>query len=213
MEFAYLPARIAALPRDDRGYPIPYIVLRDLDDKPQFAANDMRLVRDAVADDLCHVCGQELDAWVWFLGGVGSAFLNGDAGQYADGPMHQECMRFAVQYCPHIAGKMTKALAPSLVPRLREQAKVISPTARVVLAAQDTTSIPGVPSLFVAVAVARDRWGYDGGMHFSAPKPYHKIEYWRKGGMVPLQEGRKLAKRLARELAAQLVNREGDYLQ
>lgn len=196
MNFDYLPPRVAALPRDDRGYPIPYIVLRDNDDKPIFTANDMSLVWKAVREGLCHVCGQPLDDLVWFVGGVGSAFLNGNVGRYADGPMHHECLRFAVQYCPHIAGKMAKALAPVVLPRLRAQG----------IRAQDTTTIPGTPSLFVAVQVPRERYSYEvrGSVPFAAPQPYRKVEYWRDGAMLPLWEARKMAKRLSRELAQDL---------
>jgi hypothetical protein len=194
LDFEYLPPRIAALPRDDRGYPIPYIVMRDATGKPQFTANDMALVYLAIRDGLCHVCGQALEDVVWFVGGAGSALANGGIGAFADGPMHHECMRFAVTYCPHIAGRMVHALAPRIGETLRQQG----------FHAVDTTTIPGTPSVFVAVSVAHDRWWYDrngAAGTFIVRLPYRKLEYWQHGAMLPLHEARKLAKRSAREVA------------
>src|SRR5262245_2939618 len=108
-----MPPRIAALPRDHRGYPVPYIVLYDEQGKPAFTANDAEKVWQAVRDKLCHICGQALDSYSWFVGGPGSAYLNGDNAAYTDGPMHEDCMQFAMRVCPHLTQQMTRALGPT----------------------------------------------------------------------------------------------------
>lgn len=191
-----IPDRIAQLERDGRGYPVPFIVLRDNDGKPQFAANDIRRVWQAIRESLCHICGQALDANPWFVGGPGSALLNDNRAVYADGPMHHECMQFAMRVCPHLAQLMARAIAPTVQKKLRGQGMFI----------HDNTTIPGTPSIFVAVQA----WQFNivGSSlripEFRVSKPFRKTEYWQSGELMPLQEGRKAAQRAARDLKRKL---------
>lgn len=186
-----LPERIASLPRDSRGYPIPYIIFINDDGKPIFTINDIDKVQQAIAQNLCHICGQPLENLVWFTGGPGSALLNNQWGVYNDGPMHCDCMRFAMAVCPHLSHKMTKAIGPAVAKSLNEKG----------ISTFDTTTIPGVPSIFVSVQtpkflIARGQ--------FYVPKPYLKVEYWKDGVLVPIKDGRKLAAKAASLLAATL---------
>jgi hypothetical protein len=181
-------SRLDALERDERGHPIPFIVLRDAEGKPVFAANDVARIRQAIHEGLCHVCGQALEGEpVWFVGGPGSALLNGPRGIYYDGPMHHECMRYSVEHCPHLAHQMVKPVSKSVQKRLAAQG----------IAFRDTTIIPGVPEVFVAVSPYR----YEA-IHgtFIAYKPFRKIEYWHGGKLLPLREGEKFARQAARRV-------------
>jgi hypothetical protein len=196
MDFEFLPDRIAALERDERGYPVPFIVMRDDAGRPQFAGNDVLRIAQAVQENRCHICGQDLDpADTWFVGGEGSALLNGGVGAFNDGPMHGDCMRFAVRYCPHLAQRMVRPVGPSKAPAMRAAGYIV----------RDTTTIPGVPPITVAVqTVLGFKWSGGVGGTFTVPKPYRRVEYWQHGELLPLDRGRKLAKRLAGELARDL---------
>jgi len=196
-------SRIDALPLDRRGYPIPFIVLRDGEGNPVFAANDIQRIALAVRERLCHVCGQALEGEpVWFVGGAGSALLNGSHGAYYDGPMHHECMRFAVEHCPHLAHRMTGPVAPAIQKRLKAQG----------IATEDRTVLPGTPEIFVAVSPHggyefRGGSGYDfkGGI-FTVRRPFRKVEYWQGGFLLPVREGEKRARRAARKVDAELAS-------
>jgi hypothetical protein len=41
-----IPKRMRSLERDKRGYPIPFIVLRDKTGQPQFTINDFRRIAE-----------------------------------------------------------------------------------------------------------------------------------------------------------------------
>ena len=186
-----LPPRIAALPKDKRGYPVPYIVYVYEDGRPEFAVNDIEITRKAIKENRCHVCGQENDPEPWFVGGPGSVFLNGDRAVFRDGAMHQECMTFALEVCPHLLGQLKKPVAlEPIVERLESEGK----------AAVDPTVIPGVPPIFVAVQAWRVEIDWSGPYHFVF-KPFRKTQYWQNGTMLDVREGERQAKRHARELA------------
>lgn len=187
-----VPTCMQGLERDFRGYPVPFIVLRDREGQSHFAVNNNILVRRAIAERLCHICGQSLEETVWFVGGPGSALLNGSVGVYQDGPLHEECMRYAMQVCPHLAGRMSKSVGEVARAHLEPQGiKVL-----------DNTTIPGTPEIFVAVQTTQ--FEVRGSMKFIVPKPFRKTQYWREGALMPAHDGEKAAKRGARKLAAQL---------
>jgi hypothetical protein len=191
-----MPPGIAVLDRDRRGYPVPYIVLKDNDGNYQFAINDLEKTWNAVTKNLCHICGEVLEPNPWFTGGPGSALLNGDIAVYHDGPMHSDCMHYALKVCPHLAQVMTHSLnLDPIKERLDTQG----------IGTWDNTVIPGIPEIFVAV----QSWRFDVKTVQEAPefhvrKPFKKIEYWQKGQMIDKQKGEKLAKQSARELAARI---------
>ncbi len=96
-----IPPRMAALPKDPRGFPVPHIVIRDKDGKPVFSANDTVVVMQGKLKKLCGVCGQALGSDSWVLGGPMSAFH--PQGVYIDNPIHKECGVYALQVCPYLA--------------------------------------------------------------------------------------------------------------
>ena len=96
-----IPARMAHLDRDRRGYPIFFMAYRDQQGRPHFTINDERKRQIVIARDLCSICGAPLLRGRWFLGGDLSAF---DAnGAYIDPPMHDECVHYALRVCPYLA--------------------------------------------------------------------------------------------------------------
>ena len=192
-----MPERIAALDRDHRGYPIPFVVFRELDGRPDFVVNDATRTWQAALEELCHICGQELETrQPWFGGGPGNALLNGDVAVYIDGPAHHDCLRYALQACPHLAGQLLKPVQLQAVTQ-----RLAGQGVRTV----DNTVIAGVPAVFVAVQAhvyRADRRGDH--LVYEVLKPFRKVEYWAKGELLPRDEGEREAKRWARKVQKEL---------
>lgn len=168
-----IPERIAKLPTDKRGYPIPWNVLRGHDGTPFFTINDDRKHFCAVAQGLCPLCGEKLGKWKWFVGGPRSAF--DIAGAYIDLPMHHECATFALATCPYLA--MPRYLkATDAIPHPEN----LPPEARVLV---DETVNPERPTLFVAVAsaVVLVKSNYPMLPHVRPQRPAMAYEFWRHG--------------------------------
>jgi len=194
-----LPERIAQLPRDRRGYPIPFIVMRDDAGEPQFVVNDTRKVYEAMVRKLCGVCGQGLEAEVWFTGGASNALMNGDVGVYVDGPLHEECKTFAMEVCPHLAHRMTKPVNLEPIRRHMGEEGV---------RLRDASVLPGVPTLFVAVKTARFKPArLEGGLGWKVDKPFLRVEYWRGGQQLPRHEGRAAARDYKASMGVRLLFR------
>lgn len=184
-----IPPRMAALPRDHRGYPIPVIVYRDSHGRAQFTINDTPKRQRLIAADACPICGQRLQRGRWFVGGPGSAF--DPDGVYLDTGMHDKCAHYALMVCPYLAApRYEKRIDDALVPKDDPEMFV------------NSTMDPKRPDVFVAVmAIGEKRHSIKGntrsGRRFSlvrtmAPRrPYRKIEYWRHG--VQLAEADALA--------------------
>lgn len=180
-----LPKKMRALGKDRRGYPIPYILLRDTDGRPHYTVNDTHRVMKALQEKRCGICGTRLDKPMWFVGGPLSA-LHMD-GAYIDSALHHECMTYALQVCPYLA-------APNYSGRIDtatiDPAKV--PDVAIFL---DTTMIPERPAVFVAIAaLGQDYQFTDMGTSRIRPhRPFVAIEYWRQGKRLGDSEGAALA--------------------
>lgn len=96
-----IPARMAHLEKDRRGYPIPTMVLRDETGRPHFQINEESVRQRLIRDDLCSICGKKLMRGRWFAGGPMSAFS--ERGLYIDPPMHEECVIYSMKVCPYLA--------------------------------------------------------------------------------------------------------------
>lgn len=97
-----VPARMAHLPKDRRGYPIPVIVTLDRAGEPLFTINDEIKGDRCAAESLCTICGGELEVGdMWWVGGPLSALHPN--GAFMDGAMHEECSTYAMRVCPYIA--------------------------------------------------------------------------------------------------------------
>ncbi len=174
-----IPKKMRALGRDHRGYPVPYIILRDADGDPHFTINDTGKQRKALRERRCPVCGTRLDRLLWFVGGPLSAFH--EHGAYMDTALHFECMRYALQVCPYLA-------APNYLGRIDAATvdPVKLPTGMIFM---DITQIPERPELFVAVASYQQTTRYEGPMAYVTPaRPYIEVEYWRHGKQLSEEE-------------------------
>ena len=98
-----IPKNIALLPRDERGYPVPWFVAW-IDGKPEFRVADGRKWVQAVKLKMCWVCGQKLDYKFVFPIGPMCAVNQ----TTAEPPCHAECAHFSVKACPFLS--MPKAV-------------------------------------------------------------------------------------------------------
>ena len=171
-----MPYRIARLPRDRRGYPIPWNVLRGVDDAPLFTVNDQSKHFEAIRRELCPICGDRLGTWKWFVGGIRSAF--DPYGGYYDLPGHRDCERFALATCPYLSlpnylGRID-VVDPSKIPEGMVMANI--------------TRLPERPEVFIAVA--SDKMEITGieetsGTPIVVPKkPHLAYEFWFHGKQI-----------------------------
>jgi hypothetical protein len=93
-----LPARMLELPRDHRGFPVPWFVQWQ-DGKPIFPAFDSRKFRSAVEDNRCWVCGGKLlPSFVFVIGPM--CVVNRVT---AEPPCHRECAEYSARACPFLS--------------------------------------------------------------------------------------------------------------
>jgi hypothetical protein len=94
-----LPSRIALLPRDHRGFPIPWFVaeLPDTGER-DFRVADTHKRSVAVARGLCWVCGQQLGQFKAFVIGPMCAVNT----VTSEPPCHLECAEFSAMACPFL---------------------------------------------------------------------------------------------------------------
>lgn len=189
-----VPPRMQSLERDHRGFPVPFIVARDNAGKPVFTVNDSTLTMRCITENLCGICGGELE-WgdLWWVGGPLSGFH--PHGAFVDGPMHHECSTYALQVCPHLA-------APKYTRRIDDRGRDIENTRFTV--AMDPTVMPDRPEVFiqgcsisydVSWPLSPDRHLYprsgfyfdDAGQH--QPARWEDYEVWRQGEMLSEEEG------------------------
>ena len=98
LDTVLMPTRIARLPRDPRGYPIPVNVLNSkgvLD----FRATDPAKMARVIELRCCALCGEPLGARMAFVGGPKSMASR----YFTDAPMHRDCAIYALQVCPFLA--------------------------------------------------------------------------------------------------------------
>lgn len=108
-----MPARVAARPRDERGYPIPAITPW-VDAAPRFALTSKPRTYVCAAERRCSICGDAMEPGpVWrVLAGpeaqavvaahaAGHRFLN--RAPTAEAPGHRACMLYAAVTCPYLA--------------------------------------------------------------------------------------------------------------
>ena len=93
-----LPLRMAHLPVDDRGYPVPWFVAW-VDGKPEFRAMDPKKYVRALREKLCWVCGNQLGVHVCFVAGP----MCGINRTSSEPPSHLECARWSARNCPFLS--------------------------------------------------------------------------------------------------------------
>jgi len=93
-----MPPRIARLPVDSRGYPVPKFASWH-DGVPDFRLADTAWVRRAFAENRCWVCGDTLGQYKAFVIGP-MCMVNRTT---AEPPCHLECAEYSVRACPFLA--------------------------------------------------------------------------------------------------------------
>lgn len=171
-----IPKRMRRLQRDDRGYPVPFVIVRDKDGEPIFTANDSNRTLKCRCEYRCPVCGGKLKQILWFCGGPLSAFH--PHGVYNDEAMHYECMEYALQVCPYLS-------MPNYMKRLDlnhiDPAKLPEG-----ISFYDPTMIAERPRIIVAVCSTNQIFR---GVRIIPQRPYIGLEYWNKGQRMSHEEG------------------------
>lgn len=128
---------MAALPRDARGYPVPWFVAL-VGGLPDFRIADARKVEQAVLGQRCWICGGGLGRYRSFLIGAQGAMNR----VHSEPPSHRDCALYAVQVCPFLAlpkahrrnkGKPEQAIKPDGLDEVNPGVVIewVSATARV----------------------------------------------------------------------------------
>jgi hypothetical protein len=176
-----IPMRMRGLEKDHRGYPIPYGVYRDLDNRPHFTINDELTRQKILNNHLCGICGKKLERARWLIGGPLSAFT--ENGAFIDPPMHAECARYALQVCPYLA------LASY---RNRIEDKTIDPTRQGpgYVTFMDPTMIDERPDPFVLIMTKKLHYIMEKTMiKYIKPKSISIVEFWSCGDRLSSHEG------------------------
>jgi len=159
-----LPPRIARLPVDERGYPVPWFVqwvdennepTRTGCGRPEFRVVDSRKLATAVKSKLCMVCGQPLGAIKVSVLGPMCCITR----TTAEPPNHKDCAEFSAMACPFL----TK---PQMVRREDEFVKAN----RENVAGEMITRNPGVCALWAMKNYSMFRDG-KGGVLFKVGEP------------------------------------------
>jgi hypothetical protein len=101
--FDFMPSAIAKLPRDDRGYPIPYFAAV-VDGKPDFKYADPEKFRKCIKQNRCWICGGVLGVRKWFVLGPMCTITR----TTSEPPCHRECAEFACRACPFLTKPLAK---------------------------------------------------------------------------------------------------------
>lgn len=92
------PERIAALPRNRAGYPVPWFVAW-IDGEPDFRVVGPAKLHDAIKFDLCWICGTRRGRFGSFVIGPMCAVNRVSA----EPPSHHDCAVYAARICPFLA--------------------------------------------------------------------------------------------------------------
>ena len=102
-ELIHMTPRIAALPKDKRGYPVPKFVTW-IDGEPDFRIVDSRHLVDCVRHDKCWICGETMGTHKAFVIGP-MCCINRIS---AEPPMHRDCAIFSTHNCPFLTRPLAK---------------------------------------------------------------------------------------------------------
>jgi hypothetical protein len=132
-ELTELPDRIARLPVDHRGYPVPWFVAL-VNGEPEFRAMDPKKWQIAVKTRRCWVCGDPLGAYLWFVLGP----MCGINRTTAEPPCHHNCAEWSAVNCPFLS-------RPHMV---RREDELINSSLTANVAGEALTRNPGVTLLW-----------------------------------------------------------------
>lgn len=92
------PKRISKLPKDERGYPIPWFV-HIKDGVPDFRVIGEGKMKDAIQFEKCWICGEKLGRNLAFVIGTMCAINRISS----EPPAHLDCAQFSVKRCPFLS--------------------------------------------------------------------------------------------------------------
>lgn len=93
------PEALAARPHRGK-LPIPFVTYVDPDGKPDFRVHDNARRQECATKRLCQLCGTKMASHVTFVGTKGSV----ERRTFGEPPGHRECLLFALEVCPWLAG-------------------------------------------------------------------------------------------------------------
>ncbi len=110
IELPEMPPSVAALLRDDRGYPIPFFNYVGRDGVPDFRVARSGAIAECVRGNLCWVCGEQLFSsdLTFVIGPMCVVNL-----VTSEPPCHLDCARFAAKACPFLSKPKMKRLPES----------------------------------------------------------------------------------------------------
>lgn len=170
-EFAGLPDRIARLPLDERGFPIPWFVAW-FGGKPDFRVIHTPRYRQAWDGQLCWVCGQKLGSFrAWVMGPVSLI-----EGATPEPPAHLDCGQFAARRCPYLAN-----------PRMRRNGRALPAHGQ---AAGVTLEVEGgLTAIWITKGRGARPVEASGGAMFELDPPV-RVEWYREGRVASPDEAR-----------------------
>lgn len=164
-----IPTRLAARPRDARGYPIPANVLVDsATGKPDFRVTDIHKWAAACTNKTCSLCAEPLGRHMAFIGGPGSFRSR----FFTDLPMHRECAEYALQVCPYLA-----------IPNFKYAESLSAPDGFSIKVSEEVASTR--PERF-ALAVTRSYQAMrtTDGTYVVQAAPWEQVSWWQDGKCV-----------------------------
>lgn len=158
--FPDAPANIAALPVEERGYPVPWFTPW-IKGKPEFRAVDPARAAKAHKENRCWICGKPLGSVKAFVIGP-MCMINRLS---VEPPSHLQCARFAVVACPFLSRPLAKRGSVDDLPHAQPPGIMIERN-------------PGVSLIWVTQSYRVER--QDGGLLFRIGAPT-KTEWWAQG--------------------------------
>lgn len=172
-----VPLRMRDLPKDNRGYPIPFTILRDSKGLPDFRRHDATLAGKSILHKICSICGHPLASDIWFISGVRIALE--PRGGYIDPPVHKQCGTYALRVCPYLA-------VPSFSKRLTNEGKNVGKSVQV---------MPGKPVVFAFTKTIDYQVIQLNNAGVILPvRPFLDIEFWREGMQITWSQAKRLLK-------------------
>lgn len=107
--FRDMPDRIAALPRNAKGFPIPYFA-EEVNGERDFRVVSAVKMAHAVRNDLCWVCGERLGKFKAFVIGP----MCGINRTISDPPSHRDYAIFSARNCPFLSNPLASRRTSNL---------------------------------------------------------------------------------------------------
>jgi hypothetical protein len=94
-----IPRRMLGLPRDERGFVVPWFAWHEDVGRPHISISDQEKWCEAVRRDRCWLCGQPLGVFKTFV----AATINVVTRTVFEPPSHLDCAEYAMRVCPFLS--------------------------------------------------------------------------------------------------------------